>query len=207
MFSNLHEHSDTVNNIIGFPRISHHKLIKLLEGHEGGIITDVSALASRVASLRAMVRSHRENDCRGDAVDAISDLYGTILQQALSLESHINPYVRCAAKADHLLASLSWPLEANDEERVLLADELKYEMENLPGRSCIYMDLTACQNVVGVVASAPGSESRAWFLNKLRKGVRAMEERGWDNPFELLEMALGNDEELLKQFMAVWTET
>lgn len=153
-----------------------------------------------------MVRSHRQHGYRCDEVDALSELSDSIHQQALILESHVNPYVRCAAKTNRLLSSLCWPLQVNEEAYAVLADGLKNETEHLPGRSCFCMDLTSCQIIVGAITSAAGSESRAWFMNKLRRGVRAMQQRGWDNSFELLEMALRNDEDLLEQLKSLWVE-
>jgi hypothetical protein len=174
--------------------------VQVLQDHAGGIITIASTLAYRVVLLRGMVRLHREHGYRRDEVDAISELSDIIRQRALELGAHANPYARCTAKANLLLSLLSWPLQVDEEACASLADELKAEMEVLPGRSCVYLDLTSCQIIVGAVASAPGSVSRVWFIDKLSRGVRGMQQRGWDNAFGLLETTLGNDKDLLQRF-------
>ncbi|KAG9258715.1 uncharacterized protein F5Z01DRAFT_215342 [Emericellopsis atlantica] len=197
---------DTVNDVIGFPRVYHPKLVELLEDHADGIITTTSALAYRVVLLRGMVHLHRQNGYRRDEVEAIAEVSEIIQQRTLVLEAHSNPYVRCTTKANRLLSTLSWPLEVDESACASLADELKAEMESLPGRSCLYMDLTSCQIIVGAIASAPGSASRAWFIDKLSRGVRGMQRRGWNNAYELLETALGNDEDLLERFATLWAE-
>ncbi|KAI6777863.1 uncharacterized protein J7T54_002761 [Emericellopsis cladophorae] len=111
---------DTVNNIIGFPRVYHPNLVDLLEHHADGIIITTSALASHVVLLRRMVRMHRQYGYRRDEVDAIAGISEIICQRTVALEAHRNP--------------------------------------------------------------------------------------GWDNAYELLETALGNDEDLLERFAMLWAE-
>lgn len=171
------------------------------------MITATAALARRVVLLRELVRLQRENGCKPGKGDVLSKLSEEIHHSALVLERHANPFVRCAAKTNRLLSGLTWPPPTDHKAYAIVAEELKGEMQCLPGRTCLYMDLTSCQLIVGAVASAPGSESRAWFMNRLRTGVRAMHERGWDNSLGLLELTLRNDTDLLEQFMEIWKGT
>jgi hypothetical protein len=147
-----------------------------------------------------MVSSCRARGCSNTEAEAISELSDSIHRSAMVLGSNANAYVRSTVRANRLLSSLCWPLQVDEEACALLADELKEEMSNLPGRSCLLMDLTSCELIVGTVASAPGSDSRAWFVSRLKRAVEGLRRRGWDNPAGLLEAALSYDKDLREQF-------
>lgn len=61
--------------------------------------------------------------------------------------------------------------------------------------------------MVGAVAAEQGSDARAWFVDRVTRSVRWMQNRGWNEPLSLLEQkALDGDMGLMPQFRALWRE-
>lgn len=61
--------------------------------------------------------------------------------------------------------------------------------------------------MVGAVAAERGSDARAWFVDRVTRSVRWMQNRGWNEPLSLLEKrALDGDMGLMPQFRALWRE-
>lgn len=93
-----------------------------------------------------------------------------------------------------------WPSALLKPNLNRLADELKQSLEQLPMRPCAYMDLTSCQLIVGAVVADNGSGTRNWFMDKLTGAARAMQSRGWSDPFSILEKGLRSDIDLMEWF-------
>lgn len=114
------------------------------------------------------------------------------------LQSHDNSYVRATAKAAQLILNLSSAPKTGGGAEAL-ATELKDALCQLPGRSCVYMDMTSCHIMIGAIAAERGSETETWFVKKLRPGVKTMQSRGWGDPFGFLERTFMADLDMLQQ--------
>lgn len=161
------------------------------------IAVKVAAIAERLSHVRQTINRERKNWAKPDDVPRKAQEYWMLCSmETRTLQKHSNPHVRATAKAFELALFLS-ASKVGDGIIARVADELRAEMDGIPGRTCIYMDLTSCPLILGAVAAREGSETRDWFLGRLRRAVRAMRLRGWEDPFEALRRAVEADAELL----------
>jgi hypothetical protein len=171
------------------------------------IISVLSNTSAKVSRLRKTIEAHRKHPLDEDSVALfIQRPYGQLIAEIGSLSGHENAYVRNTAKAIELILSLSWPLETDDAKSSSLAAELKDGLVALPGRSCLYMDVTSCPIIIGAIASAVGSAAREWFVDKLQRAIRVLKDRGWGQPFGILERAIARDERLVVRLRALRDE-
>lgn len=189
---------DLVNGIFEFPRAYHPVLARDLAEYDCPVISTLDDMARKVRKLRRLIEMHMQHPLQPETVGLeIQKPHDQVLRNVEILLAHENAYVRNTAKAIQLILSLSWPLETDHVKSALLASEMKDGLAGLPGRSCLYMDVSSCQIIIGAVASERGSEAREWFVDKLRRAMKAVQDRGWKRPYELLEMALAKDDRLL----------
>jgi len=173
-------------------------LINELTRHGNDIISAMDSITKKVSQLRHMIHLHRKQSFhQEDGTRRIQQSWATCYFDAQTLEVNENSTVRIAAKAIKLILALSWPLQTNHRSCAILAKDLKDCIAGYPGRSCLYMDLSSCHIIIGAIAAEPGSEARMWFLDRLRRALQAMEERGWEKPFGILERTVSSDENLL----------
>lgn len=62
--------------------------------------------------------------------------------------------------------------------------------------------------MIGAVAAERRSDTRAWFVDRVARSVRWMQNRGWHEPLSLVEERAGLDGDtgLKGQFKALWKE-
>ncbi|KAH7353331.1 hypothetical protein B0T11DRAFT_356373 [Plectosphaerella cucumerina] len=147
---------DTANGIIDFPRVCHPCLVKdLVDNDDGSIISVLNDTSDKVSRLRKTIEAHRKHPLDEESVALfIQRPYDQLIAEIDSLLGHENAYTRNTAKAIELILSLSWPMETDEAKSSSLAAELKDGLAALPGRSCLYMDVTSCPIIVGAIASA-----------------------------------------------------
>jgi hypothetical protein len=47
--------------------------------------------------------------------------------------------------------------------------------------------MVSCPMMLGAIAASPGSETRAWFVGRLRRSVAAAKARAWVRPLDMVE--------------------
>lgn len=120
------------------------------------------------------------------------------------LRTHQNPFVRSTAKAMELILNMTCPPQPIGRATEL-AVQLKEALSELPGRSCMYMDLTSCSLILGAVAAEEGSEAHQWYIARLKRAIDAMRDRGWDDPYSILEKTMSRDQDMLARAHAMRT--
>ena len=161
------------------------------------IAVRVATTARRLSEMRRIFNRDRKKWAETSEVPRdTQELWMKSCIEARTFRGHSSPHVRAAAKAFELVLFLM-TTKKEDGITTRVAEELKADMEVLPGRSCMYMDLTSCHLILGVVAAKDGSETRAWFMGRLRRAIQAMRLRGWENPFGFLQRAIEVDAMLL----------
>ncbi|BCS26786.1 uncharacterized protein APUU_51497A [Aspergillus puulaauensis] len=198
---------DSVNSIFGFPRAWHPKLIHALREYHDGKITKLSSICDNVMQLRWVINCHHQSPLDPISIaEVIEEPLAELHHQARALRSPDNVHIDAAARAVELVLHLLWPTKS-PAHLTLLASELKGRRSHFPIRHCPYMDLTSYQLMVGAVAAEKGSDARAWFVDRVTRSVRWMQNRGWNEPLSLLEKrALDGDMGLMPQFRALWRE-
>lgn len=163
-------------------------------------------ISDDLTQLQKSIDRHR-NYPPGSDVEAkqIEEVWNSLLCQTRALRLEDNPFVQATSRAIELILYLSWfpHLEGNF---TLLANELKEVLSGLPMRPCLFMDITSCQLMLGAVAARKGSQTRAWFVAKLRTAVLALRSRGWVQPLEILEKGFVAEGVLVSRFRALWKE-
>ena len=176
----------------------HPILVQELAAGQRSTISTLDAIATKVAQLRRTILCHRKGQLSPEDVTInIHQPWKQLYSEAQALELHNNSHVCSAAKAIKLILAVSWPLHTNDDDCAHLAEDLRVSLASMSGRSCLYMDLSSCQLIIGAIAAKRGSETRAWYVDRLQTALQAIEQRGWEKPFGILERVVASDEHLL----------
>ncbi|KAH8692345.1 hypothetical protein BGW36DRAFT_304164 [Talaromyces proteolyticus] len=188
---------DVTNYIFDFPRIYHKKIIDALGNDACPAIVQVASIPEDLIALKRSIDSHQP-DSEYEIDASIANLHNKV--QALLKKNH-NEFVWATAQTIELIIYLLWPLQQGSQSNNLniLAEKLKETLEKWLVKPCPYMDLTSCQLIIGAIAAKSGTSTRTWFVNKLTNAARAMRSRGWNDPFEVLEMGMKAD-----RHMATW---
>ncbi|RDW57977.1 hypothetical protein BP6252_13388 [Coleophoma cylindrospora] len=197
---------DSTNDVFNFPLVYHKKIIDAIRIHGNQPICDVADISDGLVQLRKSIDTHRNSSSASDVqAKEIEESWNGLLYQARALRYEDNPFVQATSRAIELILYLSWypRLEASIS---LLASELKEELCRLPVRSCLFMDLTSCQMMLGAIAAGEGSQVRAWFVARLRRAVLTLRSRGWVRPLEILEAGFPSHVGLVARFRALWKE-
>ncbi|KAI9159163.1 hypothetical protein HJFPF1_07171 [Paramyrothecium foliicola] len=198
---------DSTNNIFGYPRMFHDKLVDLAVEPDNKILPVLAAMSQDLSRIRKWVNARLPNrSSPGGAPPDLEHLWVKLYIQCQVLRGHNSPFVRATLLATQIILLLSSPPGADESCIIKVAHALQQELSQLPGRSCWCMELTSCQIIVGAIASPAGSKTRAWFMGKLKTGVSTMRARGWDDPFAILERVLAADEDMLRRLRALWKE-
>lgn len=177
-----------------------------LGNHGGGIVSMISTTSQRLIELRKIVGEHRYSWVESSHVPHdVEKLWFKCYIKVKVLQGHHNSHVQAAATAFELILFLLANIK-EDSNLWDVADVLKARLTSLPGRSCLYMDLTSCQVILGAIAAKKGSEAQAWFVEKLNMGMEAMLRRGWDDPFQILERRVMVDPYVLGRLRALRPE-
>lgn len=193
--------------VFGFPRIFHADTIHelKLESIRNHLVLMVASMAEDLAALRQLRNQSPDLVAQASNVPpSASEAWVRVSIKCHMLRAHENSFVRCTAKAMELILNLTC---AGDRTARIteLAKELKNALAELPGKSCIYMDLSSCSLILGAIAAEKGSEEKNWFIARLRTGIDALRQRGWADPYSILEKTMCSDHEMLAKVQAMRT--
>ena len=171
-------------------------------------VRHISTICEGLAELRRDV-----NACYAYPTVSPSDELANRIQHRLQilhhktsmLRSDPSPYLQAFSRAIEIFLHLTWPCHET-VDLPWLAVDLKRALCVPLVRLCSSMDLTYCQFMIGAVAAEDGSETKAWYLERLASMLLAMQLRGWDGTLEVLERGLMPDAKLLSRFKALWME-
>lgn len=203
--------------MLGFPRLYHKKIIEALSAYDHPQpISDVATISDRLVRLRKSIDDHRKYQLGPAFVTGqIEEPLNRLLHQARALrvvdddDNNNNPIMQATSRAIELTLYLSWRPQprAAANDLTPIATELKEALCRFQIRPCSYMDLTSCPIMLGAIAADQGSQTRAWFVTRLKKAVLGMRSRGWDNPLEILKKGFTlSDSGLMTEFRALWKE-
>ncbi|KAL4899844.1 hypothetical protein BDW74DRAFT_106631 [Aspergillus multicolor] len=198
---------DSINNIFEFPRVWHQRIVQTLgESHDRRILK-LAEICDSVIELRKVIGSFHENPSAIAIAQEIEEPLARLHFEARSLRASDNLHIDAAARTIELVLYLLWPTQSS-AHLALLAEELKEVICRFPIKGCSYMDLTSFQLMIGAIAADGAPPVRAWFLEKILKPVRWMQERGWRAPLDIMETAVGDepDDTLVGRFSALWRE-
>lgn len=187
--------SDSINEILGFPRMYHRKIIDALGDHGGPVLSKVASISNRVIQLRKSIDVYRRHQLLIPstviAEKEIEEMVAALCREARALcVGEENPSVQATSISIELVLRLSWPPlppSQSDVDFAPLVSGLKKALCQLEIRPCAYMELTSYQFMLGAIAAAKGSPTRAWYVARLKRVVQAMGMRGWAEPLQILE--------------------
>jgi hypothetical protein len=213
--------------VLGFPRFYHEKLADAMDGLDGDTLHEMIGVCTSLRALRQRVEHPSAEDAHGDGDDSndnddtpeeAEEQAARIFLQLRAIRARYadNPAVRVASGGLEILLRLLSsspspllppPAPPASTRLARLADELRFDVEAQPVQPCVYMDMTSCTIMLGAIAAAPGSATRAWFVDKLRRVYTAMRDRGWDNPLRIVEGLLSQpDSGLIGHIKSLWAE-
>ena len=192
--------------MFGCPLAYHERVVDAIRAYGDQPICAVADITESLIRLRKSIAAHRKapSDSAIRAKGLEADWYD-LLFRARALQTSNNPYVLAASRAVELVLYLSWYPE-RETNLTYLATELKEALCGLPVRPCLFMDLTSCQMMLGAIASVEGSETRAWFVARMRNAVVTLRSRGWERPLEILEQGFAADEGMGARFRTLRRE-
>lgn len=207
--------SDSINEILGFPRMYHRKIIDALGDHGGPVLSKVASISNRVIQLRKSIDVYRRHQLLIPstviAEKEIEEMVAALCREARALcVGEENPSVQATSISIELVLRLSWPPlppSQSDVDFAPLVSGLKKALCQLEIRPCAYMELTSYQFMLGAIAAGKGSPTRAWYVARLRRVVQAMRMRGWAEPLRILEGGgFLSDPILMELFNTLWIE-
>ncbi|KAH9904170.1 hypothetical protein F4778DRAFT_734282 [Xylariomycetidae sp. FL2044] len=178
---------DSTNALLNFPRTYHPKVVEEVVKYGRRSFCDVADICNNLLELREQMKTC-DDECSG--VVATNQDFGPftyrILGQAWALRSsYASPSIHITSLTVELVLHLIWPRQP-ETDVTPLAKQLQEALMSLPVRPCSYMDLTSRQLMIGAIVARPGSETRMWFVEKIRKAVVQLKSRGWEDPLEII---------------------
>lgn len=184
----------------------HWSIIKALNKQGGPVFAKVVAMSRSLGELRRYAQSPPNHPTDQTVVEKeVEQPLNDLLQEAQSLRSESNPYVRATLLSIELIIHLSQS-DQSTADTTYLATLLREALCQLPVRQCAYMELTSCHMVIGAAAAKEGSDTREWFVHKLKRGMRAIRMRGWDETRRFLEGGFLCDSGLAGLLRGLWKE-
>ncbi|KAL4757818.1 uncharacterized protein BDW70DRAFT_153045 [Aspergillus foveolatus] len=180
---------DSINNIIGFPRVWYQSIVQILGEQRDRRIMKLAEISDSVIRLRKVIESLQVSSLNPMSVaQEIEEPLARLHYEARNLRATDNLHIDAAARSIELVLYLLWPTQSA-AHLTLLAGELK-------------------ELVIGAIAADKASPVRAWFVDRISKAVRWMQRRGWHDPLSVVETVIGNelDDGLVGQFKALWRE-
>lgn len=147
----------------------------------------------------------KDGACSKSVLKQIDESLALLHSHVLALRNDANPWVRATSRAIELLLHLTWP-QVPSIDLTILASKLQDDLSRLQIRPCPYMDLTSFHIMLGAIAAKEGSETREWFVARLRKVIRSMKQRGWSDPLSIFEGRITGDARITARFKALWDE-
>ena len=197
---------DSINDVLTFPRVYHKKIIEAVSAYGYRPISDVATISESLVQLRRSIDDHRRHDLGPDFVtEEIEEPLNRLLRQARALRVDDNPIIQATSLAIELVLYLSWRPQLGISPTAV-ASELKEALCRFQIRPCSYADMTSCQMMLGAISAEEGSQTRAWFMKRLKNAVLGMQSRGWDDPLKILKKSFMSDSGLMTDFRALWEE-
>jgi hypothetical protein len=192
--------------VFNFPRFYHKTVVEAIRGYGYQHISDLGAVCDGLLVLQKSIDAyHTHQSDLGSSIEGIEDSWNQLLSQAQDLHAYQNPSIQAAALAIELFLYLSWRPKSGDK-LMPTATELKEALCRLPVINCAYTNLTSYQLMMGALAADKGSQTRAWFVARLKSAVVALKSRGWKNPLETLQYEHTSDSGLMPYLRDLWNE-
>jgi hypothetical protein len=197
---------DSTNYVFNFPLVYHKRIINAIRHYGNQPIRDVANISNSLIHLRKSIDVYCSTRTGSDLwAEEIEKDWNNLLCQARHLRLEDDQFIQATSLAIELILYLSW-CPQQERNLTLLACELKEAWCRLPVRTCMFMDITSCQLMLGAIAAAESSQVRAWFVAKLRRAVQSLRSRGWVRPLEILEKGFESNVGLVVRFRALWKE-
>jgi hypothetical protein len=197
---------DSVNAIFNFPRLYHERLINALVdcNHKG--ISKLKTICGSFIQLQKSIDAHRQHQLASNFVAReIEEPLANLHYEVRALRTTNDPYLDVAARSIELVLYLTWPSQSG-AHLTFLAGELKEAICGFPIKGCSYMNLTSFPLMIGAIAAERESLTRAWFVDRMAREVRAMQMRGWNEPLSLLQDRYMTSGGFMGRFQAPWLE-
>lgn len=192
--------------MLNFPRFYHQKVVEAISAYDDQSFLQVVNLSASIIHLRNSIDAyHKYQLDSGFMIIKIEEPSRILFGQAEALQTDDDPAVQATSKAFKLLLCLS-RRPYTRENLMPIVVELKEALCGIQVMPCSYVDLTSCQLMIGVVAADKDSQTRAWFMTRLKNAVEALRSRGWDNPLDILRKGFVVDPSLIVSFRALWKE-
>ncbi|EED13371.1 hypothetical protein TSTA_058600 [Talaromyces stipitatus ATCC 10500] len=180
-------------------------IMKIIDaiGDSGGLrIRQIAEICEGVIAMRKSINMYHMGHSDNESVlEDIEEGLTRLREKSQKLgRRKNNEYVQATVLTLELILDILWPQGLQSDYTKSLVEELQETSSRLPKIPCPYMDLTSCQLIIGAVAAESGSSTRIWFVSKLTSAARAMQERGWAEPFQILERVLRSDTSLMEWF-------
>lgn len=176
----------------------HRKIIDALDPDENQTLIRMANMIDKVVAVRDIISTCPEDELGPELLlDEVSRRVREVHDEAEAFRVSDDDEVIAASLSIQLLLYLLWPC-SSPADLTPIAGRLETALGSRRISQCSYMDMTSCQLLLGAKAASRGSETKAWFANKLTGAVIATRSRGWVRPVVFLEEGLAVDETLMK---------
>ena len=170
-------------------------------------VSDIADICKDLTCFQKLTEGCRQGEIRPDfPLVEVEIWFHKLLNEARSFQGDQSPFVQATAFAIELIIHMFWSSHQEKIDPTLVASRMKEALCRLQIRPCSYMDLTSCHFMIGAIASDERSQARTWFVSKLRRAVRALRARGWENPLDIVERGFVPDLNLSIRLKALWEE-
>jgi hypothetical protein len=191
--------------VFNVPLLYHKKIVDSIRAFDCQPLCTVADIADGVIQLRCLIDTYRNSVGLVALEEEIDRTWTSLLRQVQALRREDNSDVQATSRAMELILHFSWRPQAAATLAVL-ASELKEALCRLPARPCLLMDLTSCQLMLGAVAAAEHTQTKAYFVARQRRAVSSLRSRGWTDPLAILENRLVSDDECVSRFKVLWKD-
>ncbi|KAH7324279.1 hypothetical protein B0I35DRAFT_423834 [Stachybotrys elegans] len=197
---------DCLNYVMKYSRSYDRSIVEAIGEDGNPDIVQVSEITERLAKLRDCINTCLQDPTSLSALrETISARVAAMLKELKGLQTHENNEVRAFSWSAQLLLHLSWQ-SAPPVDMTMMAKELSHALDCRPFPPCSYMEITSCPLMLGALAAEKGSQTRAWFLTKMRQAVMAPQLRGFDTKIEILRRGMARDDDvLMKPLRDLWS--
>ncbi|KAI0173518.1 hypothetical protein GGR52DRAFT_389024 [Hypoxylon sp. FL1284] len=196
---------DSINDVLGFPRFFHKKIVEALRSYDPTYMTGIAAICQGLARFQQSVEIYRQGSVDSNVASGIEETYERLLLEARAPRESRSSSIQAASLALEIILYLSWRPECR-VHLAAVAEQLRQALSGLLVRPCSMMTLTSCSVMIGAVAAERGSETRAWFVSELRNAASSLKYRGWVDPLEVLKNGFVADSCFVEWLRALWEE-
>ncbi|KAK3291577.1 uncharacterized protein B0H64DRAFT_330349 [Chaetomium fimeti] len=178
---------DAINAVFGFPLCCDKRLLDAVQPYGIPAITKVADMTQHLLHLRDLITAYHHE--RSPFKNEIDQKWAHLLHEARELRRSVpeNPYVVATSLSAEILLWLCWENQLTPGGLTQLAGELRQAICRFPFRPCSFTEMVSCPMMLGAIAARPGSETRAWFVGRLRRSVAAAKSRAWARPLDMVE--------------------